>query len=103
MNRGYRVPPLSRAALRDTAKQFREALGLEADAWFPIVEVYEWGLPEAWEDFHFEVVEPHAMKEHALAFPGDARVVVREDIYDRACAGEGRDRFTLAHELGHLI
>lgn len=104
MTSGYRVPPLSRAVLRDAAIRFRQVLGLADHSWFPIVEVYEWRLPEAWEDFHFEIGTIEEMgDDHALAYPAEARVVVREDIYDRACNGEGRDRLTLAHELGHVV
>jgi Zn-dependent peptidase ImmA (M78 family) len=29
--------------------------------------------------------------------------LIRQDVYARADAGEGRDRFTMCHELGHLI
>lgn len=28
---------------------------------------------------------------------------IREDVYENANNGQGRDRFTIAHELGHLI
>lgn len=30
-------------------------------------------------------------------------LIIRQDVYDRAIAGSGRDRLTLAHELGHLL
>jgi Zn-dependent peptidase ImmA (M78 family) len=29
--------------------------------------------------------------------------MIRPEIYDRAVAGHGRDRMTLAHEVGHLL
>ena len=30
-------------------------------------------------------------------------IKIREDVYERAIKGYGRDRFTLAHELGHFL
>ncbi|WP_373840471.1 ImmA/IrrE family metallo-endopeptidase [Glaesserella sp.] len=33
----------------------------------------------------------------------DGNIVLRQSVYDGACDGNGRDRFTIAHELGHAI
>ncbi|MGX9361786.1 uncharacterized protein DUF955 [Pantoea ananatis] len=41
--------------------------------------------------------------EYAKARPATGHLYVREDTYLRAANGIARDRFTLAHELGHLI
>ncbi len=30
-------------------------------------------------------------------------IYIREDVYYRACDGNARDLFTIAHELGHLF
>ena len=38
-----------------------------------------------------------------MTFPDEKVMHIREDIYQRARGGEGRDRFTLAHELAHLL
>jgi uncharacterized protein DUF955 len=104
MNRGYRVPPKSRQVLRDAAADFRNALGLSDKPWLPIVDIYEFLLPRLWEEFHFEVLAKDEMgREHAIAYPAEARIAIREDIYARACEDEGRDRFTLSHELGHIV
>src|SRR5262245_35382510 len=104
MNRGYRVPPKSRKVLRGEASHFRSALGFADKAWFPIIDVYEFLLPKLWEEFHFEILTKEEMgKEHAIAYPGEARIEIREDIYARACKHEGRDRYTLCHELGHIV
>jgi hypothetical protein len=104
MNRGYRVPAKSRQVVREAATHFRNALGLAEKPWLPIIDVYEWLLPKVWEDFYFEVLPKTEMgNEHAIAYPGQARIAIREDIYARACDNEGRDRFTLCHELGHIV
>ena len=40
---------------------------------------------------------------HGETFPSKNLIRIREDIYLRACNGEGRDRLTIAHEIGHLF
>ncbi len=35
--------------------------------------------------------------------PWEHTIIVRQDVYDVACEGVRRDRFTLAHELGHYL
>lgn len=50
------------------------------------------------------IVEPHEMpSEYAVASPTTMELYIREDTYCNAANGVPRDRFTLAHELGHLI
>lgn len=41
--------------------------------------------------------------EYAVTTRADEDIVirVRSDVYERACENHGRDRFALAHELGH--
>ena len=40
---------------------------------------------------------------HGETIPSENRIRIREDVYERACYGHGRDRLTMAHELGHLL
>jgi len=40
---------------------------------------------------------------HGETYPTKNLIRIREDIYLRAAAGEGRDRLTIAHEVGHLF
>ena len=40
---------------------------------------------------------------HGLTYPNKHRILLREDVYDGACMGRGRDRFTVAHEIAHLL
>lgn len=40
---------------------------------------------------------------HGITYPDRNEIQIRQDVYDRAIAGSGRDRLTLAHELGHLL
>jgi Zn-dependent peptidase ImmA (M78 family) len=75
-----------------------------SEPWFPIVEVLEFALPTLDEEFYMEVVDPEELGDcHAVTIPEEKLIKVRKDIYIRAHDGHGRDRGTLAHELGHLI
>ncbi len=40
---------------------------------------------------------------HGLTYPQEHLLILREDIYEGALNGVGRDRMTAAHELGHLL
>ncbi|MCL1914983.1 MAG: ImmA/IrrE family metallo-endopeptidase [Eubacteriaceae bacterium] len=54
--------------------------------------------------FCFEVVECHELPhDYAETLPQQNLIRVREDVYHNAIKGDGRARFTLAHELGHLL
>jgi len=50
-------------------------------------------------------VETHGRMNGAegLTCPVGDFIQLREDVYIAACDGQGRARFTAAHELGHLI
>ncbi|MSQ73526.1 MAG: hypothetical protein EXR27_19945 [Betaproteobacteria bacterium] len=63
----------------------RHILGLDA-AWFPIVDVIEFLLPQVLPEFQFEIVELQMLPgKHALAYPKQQRLVIREDVYNGAC------------------
>ncbi|MDR3351765.1 MAG: ImmA/IrrE family metallo-endopeptidase [Zoogloeaceae bacterium] len=52
----------------------------------------------------FEVCHQHEMgDDHGQTIPELKLIRLREDVYDGMCQGNGRDRFTGAHELGHLF
>lgn len=51
-----------------------------------------------------EVVEFEEMpNEYALTYPQQKIITLRNDTYKSALAGEHQGRFTVAHEIGHLI
>jgi hypothetical protein len=101
---GLAVPSMGRRDLRAVAARLRRLFDLHDDAWFPIVEVLEHSLPSLAPGFIFEVMTmEHMGDDHGLTRLDERRVWLREDVYDRACEGHGRDRFTAAHELGHAL
>ena len=99
------VPPLSRMDIRRRALIFRQMFGADKIMYFPIVKVMEImnGMPEVFTDWNMEVVSQSEMGDfHGLTLP-NGTVKIREDVYTRAARGAGRDRDTMAHELGHWL
>lgn len=101
----YYVNPLSRWNIRVIALRFRREFGLENAVYFPIVQVLEllcFRCPE----LEFEIVELSELQNkhaHAETDTKEGFIRIRRDVYDGACNGEGRDRMTLAHEIGHFV
>lgn len=101
---GYRVPPLSKVRIREFTALFRRHLGLDHRSDFPIIEVLEFALPQLIDGYVLEVCSREEMgANHGLTYPNKALIKLREDVYDGAVDGKGRDRFTASHEFGHLM
>lgn len=96
--------PLSRKDIRNTAEVVRKIDGSENDMFFDIVKFLEVKLPRIDPNFNFRVMPKSVMGEcHGITYPDRNEIQIRQDVYDRALAGSGRDRLTMAHELGHLL
>jgi len=101
MNRGHKVNPLSTKKIRSVAHQIRDTFKIQ-DNYFPIVLFLE--LLHQNELIEFEIVEKNEMpNDYGLTYPKKNKIVIREDVYDAAVDNDGFGRFTIAHELGHLI
>ncbi len=88
---------------RKKAAALRSALQLQ-EPWLPVVDAIEFMLPQVFDGFEYEVVGLDELPgQYALAYPRQRRLIIREDVYNGACDNNPRDRFTLAHELGHLF
>ncbi|WP_304306658.1 ImmA/IrrE family metallo-endopeptidase [Pseudacidovorax intermedius] len=65
--------------------------------------VYE-TLPLLLPGFRLEICDRSELgDDHGQTFPEKLLIKLREDVYVGMCNGVGRDRFTGAHELGHLF
>lgn len=99
----FQVPPLSTEKITARADFLRKTLAVETDR-FPLIEVVEYWFPALWEAFSLQVREKSEMgSAHGLTFPETAEIWLREDVYEGFLADQPRDRFTVAHEVGHLL
>ncbi len=103
--RGIVVPPLGTAALRQFAESVRAAFVPEERVDFPIMDVIEFGIASVADpNFVFDVQEVEEMGENEGLVPiGGCTLILRRDVYEGACQGGRRHRFTASHELGHYL
>lgn len=104
MNRKvFSVPPRSRKNIRYIAAEFRKIVNKPRGR-FPIMDILEFILPKVDDKFEYEIRSIEEMGDNlGYTNPDKHRIVLRQDVYDRARAGSPRDRFTVAHEVGHYI
>jgi Zn-dependent peptidase ImmA (M78 family) len=101
---GSFAEPLSRSNIRDLASSLREAFGMKNQPYADVGRLMEFVLPQVMEGYEFQVRTMVEMgSSHGLTSPDERRIILREDVYDGLCEGKGRDRYTAAHELGHLV
>jgi len=100
----YVAKPLSRARIRKYVSSIRDALGATDMNEFPIMQFLEHVLPQIDPEFNYEIVPVSEMKgRYGLAIPEEHLIQIREDVYEGAVKGVARDRFTIAHEIGHFL
>ena len=100
----YKADAISRNEIRGFIRALKKKVGLENELYFPIIPFVENILPILIQDFQFEVDPVTEMgNKHGETYPSKNLIRIREDVYLRAVAGEGRDRLTIAHEVGHLF
>ena len=101
---GSQALPLSRKAIREYAWMLRQHLGLDQTPRVDVEELIDLRLPKALPVFEYEIAPKSVMAgSHGLALPDYKAIIIRDDVHSGACEGEGRDRFTIIHELGHIL
>lgn len=96
--------PLGRKDIRRFAEMIRRIEGCNNKFYFDIVHFLENTLPKIDPTFCFSIKTQSEMGEcHGLTYPDRNEIMIREDVYLRACEDVGRDRLTMAHELFHLL
>lgn len=100
----YVVEAKSRGDIRGLARILRKTLGLEKEIYFPIVELLD-VLCMIFPRFSYEIVEDGIFPEniHADTDVMNHHIRIKQSVYDGAAEGVGRDRMTIAHEIGHYF
>ena len=100
----YIAQPCSRLDLRNLAMEIRRLLKLENCVYFPVVQLLEL-MSELFPAFHFEVVDNNELSNdvHADTDVANHLIRIKQSVYDGACNENGRDRMTIAHEIGHYL
>ncbi|MEH7223839.1 ImmA/IrrE family metallo-endopeptidase [Bacillus sp. JJ1566] len=100
----YIANPTSRKKIRMLTNSIRQVVGMFDENYFPVVEFLELVLPKLYPSFSYEIISSENMKnEYGLTLPEKDIIRLREDVYENAISGIGRDRFTIAHEIGHYF
>jgi len=93
-----------RMHIRRFAYYLREFFGIENEAFVDVINFAEIELTERMPGFILDVLPTEIMgNTHGFAKPDLQYVGIREDVYFGASDGNGRDRGTVMHELGHIF
>lgn len=100
----YIVEPKSRKDIRFLAQMLRKRLNLQNELYFPIVELLD-VLCLLFPKFSYEIVEDDVFPDnvHADTDVINHHIRIKQSVYDGAANGVGRDRMTIAHEIGHYF
>lgn len=100
----YKASAISRKNIQSFIRYLKKMVHLENEVYFPVVQFLENILPILISDFQLEIVPQREMgNKHGETYPSRNLIRIREDVYLGAVAGCGRDRLTIAHEIGHLF
>lgn len=100
----FKVPPRKWAEIADLSDQIRRSFDLSDEPEFPIMELLEEVLYQKLDMVELRVSSVRDMgASEGHTCPKGSFIELREDVYEDAWRGDGRARFTAAHELGHLV
>lgn len=103
-SQNFVVPPRSWDSIGTIADGFRRNLGLENTPYMPVIDILEKVLDNQLNFVRLEIGEDRDMSgAEGLTDPNGEFIIIHEDVYDAAVKGDGRARFTVAHEIGHLF
>ena len=102
---GFCVAPRTEKEIRTAAEQLRKIFQGENDfMYLDIIRILEFKMPELFPGFHYEIVDSTEMPDREAEMnPFEYCIRIREPIYIKAMNGDGRCRFTIAHELAHFF
>ncbi|MGN0489391.1 MAG: ImmA/IrrE family metallo-endopeptidase [Ruminococcus sp.] len=98
------VKPRSKVDIVKLAKATRSVIGADTP-YFDVCKFIEIDLPKYDATFSYEYVESSDLPENTYAYydPINNVMKIEQDVYLLASSGNGRHRFTIAHEIGHYF
>lgn len=100
----YFAHPLKNSSIVELASVWREALGIERTVHFvDILQILEITLPQVFPPFSLVIEADSGDDIEGYTEFDPPTIVIRESVYLAASRREGRARWTMAHELGHLM
>lgn len=101
--RGVKVPGCKRSDIRELAMSIRGSVN-QPGGKLDVIHLLEIDLQGA-DLAYLDPVEDDALMdgELARAYPDTNWIQIRNSVYESACDGDGMARFTIAHEIGHLL
>ncbi|MEK3735729.1 ImmA/IrrE family metallo-endopeptidase [Paenibacillus sp. FSL H7-0941] len=104
MNSSFLAFPTSRKKIRSAVELLRNACGMDDAKYFPVIQFLEWALCRVDSEMNLEIRPKDSMSNrYGMFVPEKHSIILREDVYEGAIAGNVRDRFTVAHEIGHYF
>ena len=102
--KGMVVPYRTKSWLTVRARAVRENTGFANFRRIDVLGLVENFLDDYWPGSRFDVLPAAELGEvEAIAYPFESRIVVSDEIYLRAFHGDGHARFTIAHEIAHML
>lgn len=105
--RGHKVPPLSTEKIRKEANRLRRLIQV-VEGVLPsninVINILENTLPQIYPDLDYEILPDNELEgDYARTYPDKWKMEISSSTYDAARRGEARAKFTIAHEIGHLV
>lgn len=98
-----KAAPISKIKIQQITRSIREILNLKPDDKVDIISLLENIIIPVF-DLRLEIVEKKDMTDKYAEYKPINKVIkIREDTYENAIKGIGRDRFTISHEIGHIF
>lgn len=101
---GMKATPRTKKDIRKAASTIHKVFGLDPTEAIDVVKLIDILIPKGIPSFNCEIEDDSIMGDyHGLCYPSECRMILKLSVYDGAVNDVGKDRFTIAHELGHLF
>ena len=99
----YKSQPLKRCDIAQYALKIRNLLGYGPNDCVDVIKFLEIVLKIYFPNFPYIYFPKPQVSDNIHAYTNNDCIYIREDVYMRACDGYPRDRYTIAHEIGHFL